>query len=317
MELELQGNKQRNIVFIGEQKVGKSTLINYFMNQQADMTYLSTVGINYQIKNVKKMMKNVNKIQQDQQEKQEEEQEKQYELKIWDTSGQLQYQNLILQQIKNIDCIVLCFDLDNPISLPNLEEDWIPLIQKIINEKTNFIVAGLKADLKQQKEKEEQEYQQQISSNSSSKKQQSNKSKFKKLNIKIIAKQFMQKVKKIFKLQSIQCLEVSVNNIKSVQQLFECDEFYYSRQQLDKLKLMYKKKESSLQNNEQGKIQIQDKNEIQEQIYAENQELYKCNSLNKSEKKIVSGIQIQEKETEEFQNNSEQERDCCKMCQVF
>ena len=108
-------------VLVGDEDVGKtSLLITYLTNRFPEIyvpTILDSSAVNVKIKN------------------------KTYTLGLFDTSTAL------TQDYLKTDVFLLCFSFDKPLSLQNIEEIWLPMLQ-MNNPKAKIVLVGLKSDLK-------------------------------------------------------------------------------------------------------------------------------------------------------------------------
>ncbi|WP_411023650.1 GTP-binding protein, partial [Salmonella sp. s51228] len=50
-------------------------------------------------------------------------------LQIWDTAGQEEYDRLRPLSYPDTDVILLCYSVDNPDSLENISEKWVPEVR--------------------------------------------------------------------------------------------------------------------------------------------------------------------------------------------
>jgi small GTP-binding protein len=72
--------------------------------------------------------------------------DKKCKLHLWDTSGKLDYRELITSFIKNRDGIILCFNLADPETFLNLD-NWKTIIDTHKSAHTQVILVGVKNDL--------------------------------------------------------------------------------------------------------------------------------------------------------------------------
>ena len=118
--MPLTNNNIIKCVLIGDEGVGKtSLLITYTRNKFPEFyvpNILDNCAVNVKLKN------------------------ETYTLGLFDTS--VNYQ----QDLSNTDVFLLCFSLDNPVSLQNAKEKWFTII-KMNNRKANIILVGLKSDM--------------------------------------------------------------------------------------------------------------------------------------------------------------------------
>ncbi|BFU24083.1 Rab family GTPase [Entamoeba histolytica HM-1:IMSS-B] len=90
-------------ILIGDSGVGKTSLINRYVNNQFSDVYKATIGSDFLIKPV-----TVNGAQ--------------YTLQIWDTAGHERYSCVVTTFYRGSDCCVLCFDVTNRDSFNHLEK---------------------------------------------------------------------------------------------------------------------------------------------------------------------------------------------------
>ncbi|CAE7109147.1 unnamed protein product [Rhizoctonia solani] len=96
---------QRKIVVCGDGGCGKTSLLNVFTRGFFTQVYEPTVFENY-VQDVKVDDQLV-------------------ELSLWDTAGQEDFDRLRSLSYADTHLIMLCFSVDNPISLENVESKWI------------------------------------------------------------------------------------------------------------------------------------------------------------------------------------------------
>ncbi|KAI0731253.1 small GTPase superfamily [Earliella scabrosa] len=99
---------QRKVVVCGDGACGKTSLLNVFTRGWFSAVYEPTVFENY-----------VHDLYVDDQ---------LVELSLWDTAGQEEFDRLRSLSYAETHVIMLCFSVDNPTSLENVEGKWIPEI---------------------------------------------------------------------------------------------------------------------------------------------------------------------------------------------
>ena len=112
---------------MGDSRVGKSTIVNKFINLDFKDDLLSTIGSDRF--ETKFTLKNGEKIK----------------LIIWDTAGQERFRSIALKALKAVQGVILVFDLSKRETFENVNK-WIETANE--NLKTpNLVLFGNKADL--------------------------------------------------------------------------------------------------------------------------------------------------------------------------
>ncbi len=114
------------IVLVGEEAVGKTSLILRFINNSFTENYIPTLGVNFMTKDL-----NI---------------ETEIRLIIWDIGGQTSWKAKLPLYLKGADGAIIAFDLTRPNTFTALE-DWITHVKTICGEHTPFVVVGNKSDL--------------------------------------------------------------------------------------------------------------------------------------------------------------------------
>ena len=125
------------IVIIGDQHVGKTSILSRYKQEVIETAYAPTVGIDFLTKNVFLEDKTVKLI-------------------MWYTAGQERFKSLIPSYLKNANCIILTYDISNKSSFVSLNK-WLMDAKEYVNEKTLFVICGNKLDLKRAVTKKEVE----------------------------------------------------------------------------------------------------------------------------------------------------------------
>ena len=119
------------IILVGDSAVGKSCFLNRYFKEQFTDEFLTTLGIDRQIK--------VIKIE-----------ESEYKVNFWDTAGQERFHSLPKKYFQNADGILIFFDVTKEDSFKNLEY-WIENIKDYLgnneNKKLSLFLIGNKIDL--------------------------------------------------------------------------------------------------------------------------------------------------------------------------
>ncbi|CAI5756061.1 unnamed protein product [Candida verbasci] len=120
--------KKYKIVFLGDQSVGKTSLITRFMYDTFDETYAATIGIDFLSKTMYL------------------EEGKTIRLQLWDTAGQERFRSLIPSYIRDSHVAVICYDITNKKSFLNLDK-WIKDVKLERGDDVIIVLVGNKSDL--------------------------------------------------------------------------------------------------------------------------------------------------------------------------
>ncbi|RKP07776.1 vacuolar biogenesis protein, partial [Thamnocephalis sphaerospora] len=123
------------VIILGDSGVGKTSLMNQYVNKKFSIQYKATIGADFLTKEV---MVNDRLVT----------------MQIWDTAGQERFQSLGVAFYRGADCCVLCFDVNNARSFDALDA-WRDefLIQASPRDPENFpfVVLGNKVDVEETK----------------------------------------------------------------------------------------------------------------------------------------------------------------------
>ncbi|ODN03342.1 Ras-related protein Rab-9A [Orchesella cincta] len=137
------GNKQKQssillkVILLGDGGVGKSCLMNRFIQNRFDTTLFHTIGVEF-------LNKEVNY------------QDQGYTIQIWDTAGQERFKSLRTPFYRGSDICVLTFSLDDPASLKNLstwQQEFLYYADVAKSDDFPFVVLGNKVDLDESQRK--------------------------------------------------------------------------------------------------------------------------------------------------------------------
>jgi len=119
------------VIILGDSGVGKTSLMNQFVNSRFNSQYKATIGADFLTKEVTVDNRLVT-------------------MQIWDTAGQERFQSLGVAYYRGADCCVLVYDVNNSKSFENLN-NWRDefLIQASPHdaERFPFVVLGNKIDV--------------------------------------------------------------------------------------------------------------------------------------------------------------------------
>ena len=120
------------IMILGNYSVGKTSFLIRFTKNKFDETYLATIGIDYKYRII-----NI--------------ENKQYKLMFYDTVGEERYKSIPKNHIKNVQGIILMYDITNKKSFDSII-DWISDVKEIKGENFPMILVGNKIDLNESRE---------------------------------------------------------------------------------------------------------------------------------------------------------------------
>ena len=132
-------NPKYKLIFLGDQSVGKSCILNRFMNDTFTEDYQATIGLDFQTKK---------KVQIDNQD---------IHLLLYDTSGQEKFKSLIPMYTRNANIILLVYDITSQNSFNNLS-NWLEDLINVKKEEVIFAVVGNKTDLEDNREVSAEEW---------------------------------------------------------------------------------------------------------------------------------------------------------------
>ncbi|KAG2224013.1 hypothetical protein INT45_009599 [Circinella minor] len=124
--------RKYKLVFLGEQSVGKTSLITRFMYDSFDNTYQATIGIDFLSKTMYLEDKTVR-------------------LQLWDTAGQERFRSLIPSYIRDSSVAVIVYDISNRESFLNTSK-WIDDVRAERGNQVIIVLVGNKTDLNEKRE---------------------------------------------------------------------------------------------------------------------------------------------------------------------
>ena len=117
-----------NIILIGDSGVGKSNLFSRYFQNKFEENFISTIGMDRQLKVIK--FKNIL-----------------YNVSISDTAGQERFRSIPMKYYQNADGVLILFDVTNKESYDNVNK-WIEDIKKSGgNDKKGMYLIGNKIDI--------------------------------------------------------------------------------------------------------------------------------------------------------------------------
>ena len=98
------------LVIVGDSGVGKSSIVQRYGNNSFKKDFLSTIGVDFEIKNIDIDSSLVR-------------------LQLWDTSGDQNYRALIQSYYACAHAFVIVYDCTDPSSFENVRRIWLPEIR--------------------------------------------------------------------------------------------------------------------------------------------------------------------------------------------
>lgn len=115
------------LVFLGDQSVGKTSIITRFMYDTYDSSYQATIGIDFLSKTMFLEDRNVR-------------------LMLWDTAGQERFRSLIPSYIRDSSVAIIVFDITNRQSFLNTSK-WLEDVRTERGTDAIVVLVGNKNDL--------------------------------------------------------------------------------------------------------------------------------------------------------------------------
>ena len=115
------------IIFLGDQYVGKSSILNRFYQDKFEPDYQATIGLDFHSKNVSINGTNVR-------------------LLLYDTAGQEKFKSLIPMYIRDANIIIVVYDITSKDSFLHTDH-WVNETKDLKREDAIFVLVGNKIDL--------------------------------------------------------------------------------------------------------------------------------------------------------------------------
>ena len=127
-------NLEYKIITLGDSSVGKTSIINRFINDTFDEELTPTLGIKHTFKTLE-----INNTK--------------VKLSVIDTNGQEKYRSLSVSYFRHADVVLFIFNLNEPLGFNNIQE-WINVFNDNNNKKKVILkyLIGSKSDLEQRVE---------------------------------------------------------------------------------------------------------------------------------------------------------------------
>ena len=115
------------LIFLGDQSVGKSCILNRFLNDTFIEDYQATIGLDFQSKNIQIENQDIH-------------------LLLYDTAGEEKFRSLIPMYTRDANIILLVYDISNRESFNHLS-DWLKDLTNINFDEVILAIVANKIDL--------------------------------------------------------------------------------------------------------------------------------------------------------------------------
>ncbi|THW47010.1 ras-related protein-like protein [Aureobasidium pullulans] len=127
--------ESRVVIILGDSGVGKTSLMNQYVNKKFSASYKATIGADFLTKEVLVDDRLVT-------------------MQLWDTAGQERFQSLGVAFYRGADCCVLVYDVNNSKSFDTLDswrDEFLIQASPMDPESFPFVVLGNKVDVEESK----------------------------------------------------------------------------------------------------------------------------------------------------------------------
>ena len=115
------------ILIVGDINTGKTSILDQFTNGHFDGAYISTIGIDFNVKIVP--VKNDVKVK----------------LQVWDSCGQERFRSLTRSYYRNANAIIIVYDITNKKSFENAKI-WMKEVEQYVDSSVLTVLVGNKSD---------------------------------------------------------------------------------------------------------------------------------------------------------------------------
>ena len=123
---------QFKLIFIGDPNVGKTCILNRYVNDVYEENYQPTIGLDFQSKNIKIGNQEVNIL-------------------FYDTAGQEKFRSLIPLYTRDAKIILLVYDISCKDSFIHIS-DWLQALDNVNKDEVIFALVGNKSDLNENRQ---------------------------------------------------------------------------------------------------------------------------------------------------------------------
>jgi|EP00550_Attheya_septentrionalis_P005776 Ras-related protein Rab-8A len=122
---------QVKLLMIGDSGVGKTCLLLRYANDSFSPTFITTIGIDFKIKNIKV-------------------DDKKIKMQIWDTAGQERFRTITTSYFRGAQGILMLYDVTDRRSFESIR-NWINQIEQHADVHVNKVLVGNKCDMLDEK----------------------------------------------------------------------------------------------------------------------------------------------------------------------
>ena len=119
------------LAVLGDSGVGKTSLINQYIQHSFTADYLPTLGVNIVIKDIR--IKRTNTF---------------VRLTLWDIAGQEKYDLTRRLFFQGCEGVLLVYDITRPLTFDNIKYKWLKEFKKFTDKDCIYILIGNKVDLR-------------------------------------------------------------------------------------------------------------------------------------------------------------------------
>ena len=120
------------ILLLGDTSVGKTCFLMRYTDNTFQEIHMSTIGLDYKLKNVQL------------------DDGKMYKIQIWDTAGQDRFRSITKNYYKGAHGIVLIYDITDKKTFDNVR-NWLRQIKEEVSDKVCIILVGNKIDAEEKR----------------------------------------------------------------------------------------------------------------------------------------------------------------------
>ena len=122
-------SRQFKIIVLGDSGVGKTSIISQYIKGEFSSELPATIGVEYLSKYVTV-------------------EDERIKLGIWDTAGQEKFRTLTRQFYRNVDGVIMVYDITRKETLTHIDDYWIQQLTENATNSYQIILVGNKSDLK-------------------------------------------------------------------------------------------------------------------------------------------------------------------------